>query len=133
MRQKTNETCIAFQERITDRAKAVANAYSISALVNIFVQGVHDYLRGDLRQRWTDLIAEVSRKPTENAFQYYERECIMFDKLAHYAESQRIDKMAATDYSENSSNDGKHNNKRRTIDLVTSHPFNRTTETKYQP
>ena len=71
MRQKTNETCIAFQERITDRAKAVANAYSISALVNIFVQGVHDYLRSDLRQRWTDLISEVSRKLTEDAFQYY--------------------------------------------------------------
>ena len=37
----------------------------------------------------------------------------MFDKLAHCAESQRIDKVAATDYSENSSNDGKHNNKKK--------------------
>ena len=113
MRQKTNETCIAFQERITDRAKAVANAYTISALVNLFVQGVHDYLRGDLRQRWTDLISEVSRKPTEDAFQYYERECIMFDKLAHYAESQRTDKVAASDYSEGSANETKNNNNKK--------------------
>ena len=113
MRQKSNESCIAFQERITDRAKAVANAYTISAMVNLFVQGVHDYLRGDLRQRWTDLISEVSRKPTEDAFQYYERECIMFDKLAHYAESQRIDKVAASEYSENSSTEGKNNQRKK--------------------